>query len=56
MHWHPGLNHQHPHEHGKCNHHGTAFGKERQVIEVDGPDLSLLLQQSIEKVKAERAR
>jgi len=50
-HWHPGKGHFHKHDEG---HHGTPWGKPPKVIEVDGPDLSLLLQQSISKVEAKR--
>ena len=56
-HWHPGKGHAHKHDEG---HHGTPWGKPARVIlvgldvtssDIDGPDLSLLLQQSIRNLE-----
>jgi len=59
MHWHPGLNHSHPHEHSEeRNHHGPPFGIKTTIFLGDQkePDLSFLLAKSFEKVEAERER
>lgn len=54
FHSHPGMAHEHPHEHGERNHHAAApFGKAPKVVHI-GPDLVPDLERSIEAVKEEK--